>query len=79
MHPLRAFRWLFVALLVAMPLSWYFCCQQLGMTRLQSSLVTLCLFSLRSWVDFGLELSAFQTYGLYTQAYGMLLLPLAGN
>lgn len=41
-------------------------------------MVTLCLFSLRSWVDFGLELSAFSVYGLYTQVFGMFMLPLAG-
>lgn len=77
--PFLAFRWLFFLLLTVMPFSWYFGTQKIGMTRLQSSMVTLCLFSLHSWVDFGLELSAFRKYGLYTQAYGMITLPVAGK
>ena len=49
------------------------------MTRLEATLAALFVHSIHSWRKFGLELEAFHKYGLFTQAYGMAILPLAGN
>ena len=65
-------------LLSTMPWAWLVGLRKLRMTRLEATLVTLCVHSIHSWRKFGLELDAFQYYGLFTQAYGMAIFPLAG-
>ena len=62
-----------------MPSTWYAGVRQLGMSQLEASLISLTLFSVQSWRKFGLEVAAFQHYGIFTQAYGMLLLPVTGS
>lgn len=62
-----------------MPWSWYAGLRKLGMTRLEATLAALCVHSIHSWRKFGLELDAFQEYGIFTQAYGMAIFPLAGE
>ena len=42
-------------------------------------MAALCVYSIHSWRKFGLELDAFQEYGIFTQAYGMAVFPLTGN
>lgn len=61
-----------------MPWTWFVGLRKLGLTRLESSLVSLCVYSISSWRKFGLELEAFQYYGLFTQTYGMAIFPMAG-
>ncbi|XP_048588523.1 uncharacterized protein LOC116617869 isoform X2 [Nematostella vectensis] len=73
----QTFRFLFLCLLTVMPWTWFLGARRLGMTRLQSSLIAMLVFMLSSWASFGFELGAFRNYGLYSQAYGMALLPLA--
>ena len=73
------FRWMFVLLLSSMPWSWFIGLRKLRMTRLEATLAALFVHSIHSWRKFGLELEAFHKYGLFTQAYGMAILPLAGN
>ena len=77
--PLLMFRWMFVLLLSSMPWSWFIGLRKLRMTRLEATLAALFVHSIHSWRKFGLELEAFHEYGLFTQAYGMAILPLAGN
>ena len=77
--PLLMFRWMFVLLLSLMPWSWFIGLRKLRMTRLEATLAALFVHSIHSWRKFGLELEAFHEYGLFTQAYGMAILPLAGN
>lgn len=77
--PLLLFRWMFLVLLSLMPWTWLVGLRKLGMTRLEVTLVSLCVYSIHSWRKFGLELSAFQHYGLFTQAYGMAIFPLAAG
>ena len=77
--PLLLFRWIFVLLLSLMPWSWFIGLRKLRMTRLEATLAALFVHSIHSWRKFGLELEAFHEYGLFTQAYGMAILPLAGN
>ncbi|CAH3185178.1 unnamed protein product, partial [Porites lobata] len=77
--PLLMFRWMFVLLLASMPWSWFIGLRKLRMTRLEATLAALFVHSIHSWRKFGLELEAFHEYGLFTQAYGMAILPLAGN
>jgi len=62
-----------------MPWSWFAGLRKLGMTRLEATLAALCVHSIHSWRKFGLELDAFQEYGIFTQAYGMTIFPLAGD
>ena len=62
-----------------MPWSWFIGLRKLRMTRLEATLAALFVHSIHSWRKFGLELEAFHDYGLFTQAYGMAILPLAGN
>ena len=62
-----------------MPWSWFIGLRKLRMTRLEATLAALFVHSIHSWRKFGLELEAFHEYGLFTQAYGMAILPLAGN
>lgn len=62
-----------------MPWSWFAGLRKLGMTRLEATLAALCVHSIHSWRKFGLELDAFQEYGIFTQAYGMAIFPLAGD
>lgn len=62
-----------------MPWSWFAGLRKLGMTRLEATLASLCVHSIHSWRKFGLELDAFQEYGIFTQAYGMTIFPLAGE
>ena len=62
-----------------MPWTWFVGLRKLGMTRLEATLAALCVHSIHSWRKFGLELDAFQEYGIFTQAYGMAIFPLAGD
>ena len=62
-----------------MPWSWFAGLRKLGMTRLEATLAALFVHSIHSWRKFGLELDAFQEYGIFTQAYGMAIFPLAGD
>ena len=61
-----------------MPWTWLIGLRKLGLTRLEATLVSLCVYSINSWRKFGLELEAFQYYGLFTQAHGMAIFPMAG-
>lgn len=61
-----------------MPWSWYIGLRKLKMTRLEATIAALGVHSIHSWRKFGLELDAFQEYGIFTQAYGMAVFPLAG-
>lgn len=70
---------MFVLLLSLMPWSWFIGLRKLNMTRLEASVAALCVYSIHSWRKFGLELDAFQEYGIFTQAYGMAVFPLTGN
>ena len=62
-----------------MPWSWFIGLRKLNMTRLEATVAALCVHSIHSWRKFGLELDAFQEYGIFTQAYGMAVFPLTGN
>ena len=77
--PLLLFRWMFLLLLSSMPWFWFIGLRKLGMNRLEATMAALCVHSICSWRKFGLELDAFQEYGIFTQAYGMAIFPLAGN
>lgn len=70
---------MFVLLLSTMPWSWFVGLRKLRMTRLEATIAALCVHSIHSWRKFGLELDAFQEYGIFTQAYGMAIFPLAGG
>lgn len=76
--PLLLFRWMFILLLSSMPWFWFIGLRKLKMTRLEATVAALCVHSIHSWRKFGLELDAFQEYGIFTQAYGMAVFPLAG-
>jgi len=75
--PLLLFRWMFTLLLSSMPWFWFIGLRKLKMTRLEATVAALCVHSIHSWRKFGLELDAFQEYGIFTQAYGMAVFPLA--
>lgn len=61
-----------------MPWFWFIGLRKLKMSRLEATVAALCMHSIHSWRKFGLELDAFQEYGIFTQAYGMAVFPLAG-
>jgi len=75
--PLLLFKLSIVLLWALMPVAWYAGARALGMDRLGALFLGLLLLVVNDFRAFGLGLSSGLANGLYTQAWGALLLPLA--
>jgi len=66
-----------VLLWAVMPVAWYFGGRRLGMSQLEAAIFGLLSIAVRDRIGIGVSLASIAESGLYAQAWGMALLPLA--
>eukprot|EP00794_Sanderia_malayensis_P011056 gene11056-12223_t len=76
LSPLLVFRLVLVAVLSFIPFAFYKSSTLFRLKPVQGLSLCLLAFGIQSGRQFGMEISAFIGYGLLTQAFGMLLIPL---
>ncbi|KJE92979.1 hypothetical protein CAOG_03847 [Capsaspora owczarzaki ATCC 30864] len=76
MPPMAVFRCCFAGLWTLVPWAWFVGARWLGLLPLESSVLAALSIGLASWRAFGLEFTSISAYGLYTQVYAAVLLPL---